>query len=45
MLNAFTKRRLSPEEAAKDPQFYCKLVNGKLKLKENHSYYHQIKDS
>ena len=35
-------RDCTPEEAAKDPQFCCKLVNGNLKLKEKHSYYYQV---
>ena len=35
-------RDCTPEEAAKDSQFCCKIVNGNLKLKENHSYFYQI---
>lgn len=35
-------RDCTPEEAAKDPKFCCKIADGQLKLKENHSYYFQI---
>ena len=35
-------RYCKPEEAANDPQFCCKFASGKLKLKENHSYYYQV---
>ena len=32
----------SPEEISKDENFYLHLVNGCLKLDENHQYYHQV---
>ena len=39
----YTKRDLLPEEAAKDPTFYCTISDdGKFKLKRTHKYYHQV---
>lgn len=35
-------KNLTPEEACKEPTFYCGLLNGKPKLQRNHSYYYQI---
>ena len=31
-----------PQEACKDPSFFCELVNGTFKLKCDHHYYHQV---
>ena len=38
----YTKRAQTPQEACEDAGFYCTLENGKLKLKHNHAYYHQV---
>ena len=38
----YTKRAQTPQEAREDTAFYCTLENGKLKLKHNHAYYHQV---
>ena len=38
----FTKAKVSPEEACKDIDFYCTMVNGNLHLNRDHSYYHQV---
>ena len=38
----YTKRAQTPQEACKDAEFYCTIENGKLKLKHNHAYYHQV---
>ena len=38
----YTKRAQTPLEACKDAEFYCTIENGKLKLKHNHAYYHQV---
>ena len=38
----YTKRAQTPQEACKDAKFYCTIENGKLKLKHNHAYYHQV---
>ena len=35
-------RNSSPEEACVDKTFCCSLVNGKITLKRNHSYYFQV---
>ena len=38
----YTKRAQTPQEACKDANFYCIIENGRLKLKHNHTYYHQV---
>ena len=38
----YTKANLLPEEACKDKDFYCSIINGKIQLKQNHAYYHQV---
>ena len=39
----YTKRAQSPQEACKDPLFYCTTESNSLKLKhEHHYYYHQV---
>ena len=39
----YTKRDMSPEEACKDPSFYCSISdNGTFTLKKSHRYYHQV---
>lgn len=38
----YTKRAQTPQEACEDAKFYCTIENGKLKLKHNHAYYHQV---
>lgn len=38
----FTLRNLTPEEACKEPSFYCDLINGKPQLQRSHIYYYQI---
>ena len=37
-----SKANMFVEEACKDPQFCCTVINNKIQLKKNHSYYHQI---
>ena len=37
-----SKANMFVEEACKDPQFCCTMINNKIHLKKNHSYYHQI---
>ena len=39
---AYKFRNSSPEEAYVDKTFWCTLVNGKITLKRNHSYYVQV---
>ena len=36
-----TLRNLRPEDACKDPSFYCEIVEGKPRLKREHDYYYQ----
>ena len=38
----YTFRNLKPEEACRDPKFFCCLVDGKPTLKKDHNYYFQI---
>ena len=39
----YTKREMTPMEACKDPNFYCKVIDGRdICLKTNHPYYHQV---
>lgn len=38
----YTLRNLTPEEACKEPTFYCDLINGKPQLQRSHIYYYQI---
>ena len=39
----YTKRAQTPQEACKDPLFYCTTENNSLKLKHGHHYYyHQV---
>ena len=38
----YTLRNLRPEDACKDPSFYCEIVEGKPTLKRKHDYYYQI---
>ena len=39
----YTKQDVSPEEACKDPNFYCNISdNGVFGLKSTHQYYHQV---
>ena len=40
----YTKRAQTPQEACEDAKFYCTIENGKLKLKHNHAYYHQVQE-
>lgn len=35
-------RTKTPEECAMDKKFFCCLVNGKVRLKRNHSYFYQV---
>uniref|UniRef100_A0A1X7SGF2 YqaJ viral recombinase domain-containing protein n=1 Tax=Amphimedon queenslandica TaxID=400682 RepID=A0A1X7SGF2_AMPQE len=32
----------TPEEMCQNKSFFCEIVNGKIHLKNNHSYYHQV---
>ena len=39
----YTKREMTPMEAYKYPNFYCKVINDRdICLKPNHPYYHQV---
>ena len=38
----YSKRDMTPEQACMDPNFCCGLVESKVCLKNNHSYYHQV---
>ncbi|XP_041376830.1 uncharacterized protein LOC121389299 [Gigantopelta aegis] len=38
----FKYRFKTPAEASMEKDFYCHFVNGKITLKENHSYHYQI---
>jgi len=38
----YSLRNLKPEEACQEPTFYCKIVNEKPKLKEEHNYFYQV---
>ena len=38
----YSKRDQTPEEACSDSKFFCELVNSKVYLKRDHSYYHQV---
>lgn len=39
---SFKYQDLQPKEAAQKPDFWCSIVNNKVKLKENHIYYSQV---
>ena len=34
----YSKQDQSPQEACKDPSFFCELVNGTFELKRDHHY-------
>ena len=36
----YTLRNLRPEDACKDPSFYCEIVEDKPTLKRKHDYYY-----
>ena len=38
----YTKADKLPEEACEDAGFCCLMIDGKLQLKRNHTYYHQV---
>ena len=38
----FKYRKVPPEEAAREKDFFCELVENKVTLKRNHSYYFQV---
>ena len=38
----YSARNLSPIEAGKSPNFYCDVIDSKLKLKHSHPYYSQV---
>jgi hypothetical protein len=38
----YTFRNLRPEDACRDPSFYCEIVEGKPRLKHKHDYYYKI---
>ena len=38
----FSKAGIHPEEACKDNSFCSTVVDGKVKLKHHHAYYHQV---
>ena len=38
----YSVKDATPTEACQKPSFYCTMVNGKLHLKRQHSYYHQV---
>ena len=38
----YSKREVEPEEACKDPAFYCEMNDSKICLKPTHAYYHQV---
>ncbi len=35
----YSKADIDPHEACEDQSFYCSLINNKLHLKREHSYY------
>ena len=37
----YSKREETPEEACLDLNFYCKLENYQIRLKNSHAYFHQ----
>ena len=38
----YSKRNVKPEEACKDPLFYCEIKDSRVCLKSSHTYYHQV---
>lgn len=38
----YSKRDVEPEEACKDPTFYCEIQDLRICLKSSHTYYHQV---
>ena len=38
----FSLRHLKPEDACKEPGFFCELVDGSPLLKRSHNYYYQV---
>lgn len=38
----YATRNESPHEACADADFFCELVNGQIRLKRHHHYYHQV---
>ena len=38
----YTKAEMLLEVACKEPEFCCLMIDGKLCLKRNHTYYHQV---
>ena len=38
----YSVKNITPLEACQKPSFYCTMVNEKLHLKRQHSYYHQV---
>ena len=38
----YSKRDVEPEEACKDPAFYCEIQDSRICLKSSHTYYHQV---
>ena len=38
----YTKLGVTPEEACEDSNFCCTMVNGRIQLKREHQYYHQV---
>lgn len=38
----FSKARMTAEEACRDRNFCCKLVNGEVQLRRDHAYFYQV---
>ena len=38
----YVKANVTVEEACEDKNFYCTMIDSKLHLEKNHSYYHQV---
>ena len=38
----YSKRDVEPEEACKDPAFYCDIRDSRICLKPSHTYYYQV---
>ena len=39
---SFSHRHISPQNACRDPNFFCELVGDKARLKRKHNYYFQV---
>ena len=39
---SYSKHNLTPGEACSDKNFYCELHNSEIRLKQTHTYFHQV---